>query len=353
MKFIKNVLLHGELTDIGVEDGRIASVGKTDAHGEDFGGNKIYPGLIDIHSHGCIGFDTMDEENHLAEMARFQLSHGTTTWYPTTMTMAEEDIIRATSRDIRIKDGANIPGFHMEGPFINPLHKGAQNERFIFRPSMELFGKCKNVKMVTIAPELPGSKKFIEECPAIVSLGHSDADYETARGAFGAGVRCITHTFNAMNGIHHRAPGPIGAAAENGEVYAQLISDGRHVHPAAVKMLINIFGDDRIIIISDSMCATGLSDGEYTFGGQKITVTDGAALTEEGRLAGSTSTLFDCVRSLISFGIGEERAVRMATENPARLMGLNKGKIEVGKDADFIIVDDDFNLVRSVVRGEF
>lgn len=353
MDFIKNVRLHGELTDIGTENGKIAFIGKTDKDGKDFNGLKIYPGLIDIHSHGCMGYDTMDEENRLPEMARFQLAHGTTTWYPTTMTMAESDIIRATSRDITVTDGANIPGFHMEGPFINPLHKGAQNERFIFRPSMELFGKCKNVKIVTLAPELPGSLKFIEECPAVVSLGHSDADYDTAKGAFRAGVKCITHTFNAMNGIHHRAPGPIGAAAENGEIYAQLITDGKHVHPSVIKMLINILGDERIIIISDSIRATGIADGEYSFGGQKITVTDGTALTEDGHLAGSTSTLFDCVKALISFGIKEERAVKMATETPARLMGLNKGEIAVGKDADFILVDDGFNLVHTIVRGEF
>jgi N-acetylglucosamine-6-phosphate deacetylase len=353
MKFIKNVRLYDKTTDIGIENGKIAFIGKTDECGKDFGGLKIYPGLIDVHSHGCMGYDTMDEEDHLSEMARFQLSHGTTTWYPTTMTMSREDIIKATSRNTEIEGGANIPGFHMEGPFINPLRKGAQNERFIFRPSMELFNECKNIKMVTIAPELPGSRKFIEECPAIVSLGHSDADYETAKGAFAAGVRCLTHTFNAMNGIHHREPGPIGAAAENGEVYAQLITDGKHVHPSVVKMLINIFGDERIIIISDSIRATGIDDGEYSFGGQKITVTNRTALTENGALAGSTSTLFDCVRSLISFGIEEERAVKMATENPARLMGLDKGQIKVGMDADFILVDDSFNLIHSIARGEF
>ena len=353
MKYIKNVRLYGNVTDIGIENGKIAFIGKTDKCGTDFGGLKIYPGLIDIHSHGCMGYDTMDEEDHLSEMARFQLKNGTTTWYPTTMTMSREDIVRATSRSTEIEGGANIPGFHMEGPFINPLRKGAQNESFIFRPSMELFSECSNIKMVTIAPELPGSRKFIEECPAIVSLGHSDADYDTAKGAFAAGVKCLTHTFNAMNGIHHREPGPIVAAAEAKDVYAQLITDGKHVHPSVVKMLINIFGDDRIIIISDSIRATGIEDGEYLFGGQKITVKNRTALTETGALAGSTSTLFECVKSLISFGIEEERAVKMATLTPARLMGLRKGEIKVGADADFILVDDSFTLIHSIARGEF
>lgn len=351
MKIIKNVNLYGEITDITVENGKIAAIGKTKEEGVDFGGNKIYPGLVDIHNHGCIGYDTM--EGHLEEMADYQLSKGITTWYPTTMTMSAEDIIAATSNDIGFCHGANIPGFHMEGPFINKKFKGAQNEAYILPPSMELFCKCKNIKRVTIAPEVEGSIEFIKECPAVVSLGHTDADYATAMKAFSAGARSLTHTYNVMPGIHHRAPGPIGAGSDSKEVMAELICDGRHVHSSAVKMLIKIFGEDRIIFISDSMKATGLSDGVYSFGGQTITVKDGAALTETGNLAGSTSTLFDCVKTAISFGIDERSAVKMASENPARHMGLNKGKIEVGYDADFIIVDESFNLVKSIARGEF
>ena len=351
MRAIKNVELYGTITDITVDGGKIVAIGKSDIDGIDFGGNKIYPGLIDIHSHGCIGYDTM--EGHLDEMAKWQLSRGITTWYPTTMTMSEADIIAATEENTDIEDGASIPGFHMEGPFINKKYKGAQNEEYIIPPTMELFNKCKNVKRVTIAPEIPGSEEFIRSCPAIVSLGHTDADYSTAKRAFECGARSLTHTYNVMPGIHHRAPGPIGAAAECPEAYAELIVDGRHVHRAAVKMLISIFGEDRIILISDSMRATGMGDGEYSFGGQKITVRGGAALTESGNLAGSTSTLFDCVRTAISFGIDERVAVKMASENPARHMGLNKGKIEVGYDADFIIVDKEFNLVKAIARGEF
>ena len=351
MKAIKNVNLFGALTDITVDGGRIVAIGKTDADGVDFGGAKIYPGLIDTHSHGCVGGDTMDSD--LDVMADFELSRGVTTWYPTTMTMGAEDIIKATNQNIDLGHGANIPGFHMEGPFINAKYKGAQNEDFIIPPSMELFDKCKNIKKVTVAPETEGAMEFIRNCPAVVSLGHTDADYDTAMAAFEAGARSLTHTYNAMPGIHHRAPGPIGAGSERGDVYAELICDGKHIHKAAVKMLVKIFGEDRIILISDSMLATGLSDGEYMFGGQPIDVKDGAALTKSGHLAGSTSTLFDCVKVAISFGIPEVSAVKMATENPARLMGLNKGRIEVGYDADFIIVDEDFNLIRAIVRGEF
>ncbi len=351
MNIIKNVRLNGELTDIKIENGKIASIGKTQEAGVDFGGNRIFPGLIDIHNHGCIGYDTM--EGHLEEMADYQLAHGTTTWYPTTMTMSADDIITATNADISFGHGSDIPGFHMEGPFINKKYKGAQNEAYILPPTMDLFNKCKSIKRVTIAPEAEGSFEFIESCPAQISLGHTDATYDTAMEAFKRGASSLTHTYNVMPGIHHRAPGPIGAGSDSEGVMAELICDGKHIHSSAVKMLIKIFGNDRVIFVSDSMRATGLGDGEYSFGGQRIIVKNGTALTETGNLAGSTSTLFDCVRTAISFGISEEDAVKMASENPARLMGLNKGRIEVGYDADFIIVDKDFNFVKSIVRGEF
>ena len=351
MKILKNVSLYGETTDIAVENGKISAIGKLSGEGVDFGGARIFPGLIDTHSHGCIGLDTM--EGGLEEMADFQLSRGVTTWYPTTMTMSEEDIITATHRDINFGHGANIPGFHMEGPFINKKFKGAQNEAYILPPSMELFNKCKNIKTVTIAPETEGSEEFIKNCPAVVSIGHTEANYDTAMRAFELGARKLTHTYNVVPGIHHRAPGPIGAGSDSEGVCAELICDGKHVHSSAVKMLIKIFGEDRIILISDSMRATGLGDGEYSFGGQKVIVKDGTALTEGGNLAGSTSTLFDCVKVAISFGIKAETAVKMASENPARLMGLNKGKIAVGYDADFIIVDDEFNLIKAIARGQF
>ncbi|MBQ8372349.1 MAG: N-acetylglucosamine-6-phosphate deacetylase [Clostridia bacterium] len=351
MKIIKNVRLGGELTDITIENGKITGIGKTDAPGTDFGGNKIYPGLIDIHSHGCIGYDS--SVGGIPEMADWQLEHGITTWYPTTMTVSEEDIIKATHTDIDLGHGANIPGFHLEGPFINVALKGAQNEKYVISPTMDLINKCKNVKMVTVAPEVEGAIEFIKECPAVIAIGHTTCDYDTAMAAFAAGARSLTHTFNCMPGIHHRNPGPIPAGAESG-AYAQLITDGVHIHPSVVKMLYKLYGPDHITIISDSMQATAVGDGEYVFGGLDVVVKDGAArLKDSGNLAGSTTCLFDCVRQAIRMGIPEEDAVKMASETPATLMGLNKGRIEVGLDADFIIVDDDFNLVKAIARGEF
>ena len=235
MKIIKNVNLYGKITDIGVENGKIAKIGSLSGEGEDFGGARIFPGLIDVHSHGAINFDTMDAK--LDEMADWELSRGVTTWYPTTMTMSREDIIAATSVNINLGHGANIPGFHMEGPFINAKYKGAQHEGYIIPPSMELFNACKNIKKVTVAPEVAGAMEFIKECPAVVSVGHTDADYDTCIEAFKCGAKSITHTYNVMPGIHHRAPGPIGAAADTEGVYCELICDGFHVHPSAVRML--------------------------------------------------------------------------------------------------------------------
>lgn len=351
MKILKNVNLYGNICDIGVEDGKIAAIGTLEGEGVDFAGAKIYPGLVDIHSHGCIGFDTMD--GNLEEMADWELAQGVSTWYPTTMTMGVDDVAAATNENIDFGHGANVPGFHMEGPFINAKYKGAQNPDFIVAPSMDFFNKCKNIKRVTVAPEVDGALDFIKSCPVQVSLGHTDADYDTCLAAFEAGANSLTHTYNAMPGIHHRAPGPIGAASDTDKVYCELICDGKHIHQSSVRMLIKIMGTDRIILVSDSIRGTGLGDGEYSFGGQKMIVKDATARTEGGALAGSTTSLFGCVRTAISFGISAEDAVKMASENPAKLMGLNKGKIDIGYDADFLVVDDDFNLIKAIARGEF
>ena len=355
MKLIKNANVYGRLVDIAVRDGRIAAIGSFDADGLDLQGKRLYPGLIDTHLHGCIGYDVSDKDDHLAEMADYLLMHGTTSWCPTTMTVSKEDIIAACNRETKLDHGAEIIGFHLEGPFINPNKKGAQNASFIFRPDVSLLDECPAAVKITVAPELPGSKAFITAARdrVLISLGHSEADYDTAKGAFGAGVRCLTHTFNAMDGIHHRAPGPILAAAETDGVFAELIADGKHIHPSVMRMLIEIMGEDRIILISDSIRALGMPDGEYDLGGINVTITNGTAYTPDMHLAGSTSCLFDCVKTLIGCGVDADAAVRMASEVPARSLGIKKGRIEVGYDADFIIVDDDFNLIKAIVGGRF
>ena len=266
--------------------------------------------------------------------------------------MSEEDTVRATNSNIDFGHGANIPGFHMEGPFINTKYKGGQNGSFVVPASESFFNRCKNVKRITIAPEEAENLEFIKNCPIQVSLGHTEADYETTLRAFEAGATSLTHTFNAMPGIHHRNPGPIGAASDTDGVYCELISDGKHIHPSAIRMLIKIMGEDRIILISDSVAGAGLPDGPYVCCSVTRYVEDGMVKDANGTLSGSAVCLFECVRRIISFGISPESAVKMASLNPARLMGLNKGRIEVGYDADFIIVDKDFNLIRAIARGE-
>ena len=337
----KNTNVNGKITDIRVENGKFAEIGKIKENGIDLQGKTVIPGLIDIHTHGAMGIDTMDGKD-IEKISEYLFKNGITSWLPTTMTVSMEDIKRVTDT-IPDTKGAKILGYHLEGPYISKNRKGAQNEKYIKNPDIAEFEALKNIKMVTLAPELPGSMEFIKNCKAVVSIGHTDCDYETALEAIKNGAKCLTHTFNAMPPLNHRNPGPIGAAIDE-NIYVQVICDGLHIHKSIIKMLYRTFGADRMILISDSMRATGLSDGEYEFGGQMIDVKNGIARTKDGALAGSTSNLMTCVKKAISFGIPKDDAIKMASETPAKLLGIKKGKIEVGYDADFIVVDDEMNV---------
>lgn len=346
----KNACINGELVDIQIEDGKIVAVGKLSGDGIDMHGLKVYPGLFDIHAHGCAGYDTMDGD-HLSEMSEFLAKNGTTSWLPTTMTVPMEDIQKVVNCDAGAVTGANVVGFHAEGPYVSVKYKGAQNEDFIQKPDLAAFYSLQNVKLITLAPELEGAMEFIKNCGCPVSLGHTDASYDCAVEAIKSGALCVTHTFNAMAPLHHREPGTIGAAIDK-NIYVQVISDGLHLHPSVVRMLYRLFGPERMVLISDSMCATGVSDGEYMFGGQPIRVENSVARTLSGAIAGSTSTLFECVKKAISFGIPEEDAFRMASRTPAEMLGIKKGRILEGYDAEFIAVDDELNLALCVINGE-
>lgn len=349
-KIYKNALIDGTVTDITVEDGKFLSLEKTPNDGLDLCGKKVYPGLIDIHTHGCMGADTMD--NELENMPSYYAKEGVTSYLPTTMTASMDALKKITDTDTSKLKGAKVLGFHLEGPFIADKFKGAQNGKYIQNPNLEEFNKLKNVKMVTIAPELDGSMEFIKNCNCCVSLGHTGADYETALAAIDAGAACLTHTFNAMPPLHHRNPSVIGAASDR-NIYAQVICDGLHIHPSAIRILYKIFGADRMVLISDSMRATGLSDGKYDLGGQEVTVKNNSARLSDGTLAGSISTLLNCVRCAVKFGICEKDAFKMASETPANLLGeKNLGKIEVGCDADFIVLDGELNILKTVINGE-
>ena len=314
-------------------------------------GNYVYPGLIDIHSHGCIGIDTMDGEG-LSELAKEYFRHGVTTWYPTTMTESYERIRKAMAQPLERGEGeARTPGYHYEGPFINKKFKGAQNEAYIVAPDLDEYKNYVNPAVVTVAPEVDGAIDFIREAAAngtCIALGHTECDFDTAMAAFAAGAKCLTHTCNAMPQMMHRAPGPIGAAMMSG-AYAQVISDGLHMHPAMVNALYRMFGREKMVLISDSIRACGLPEGEYELGGQMFTVKDGAARIANGSLAGSTTPLFECVRRAISFGIPREDAFAMASETPAAMLGINKGKIEVGYAAEFIVCSEENELLDTLI----
>ena len=345
----KNAKIKGQLCDFEVVDGKFTKVGKIDGEGTDLGGKTVIPGLVDVHTHGCVGGDTMDAE--FAKMCDYLAKNGITSWLPTTMTVAMEDIEKTMNSKTDCK-GAQILGFHMEGPYINVKYKGAQNEKFIKAPDIEEFKKLPNVKMVTIAPEVEGSMEFIKEAKdlCVVSLGHTDTTYDIAMEAIKNGANCLTHSFNAMPPLHHRNPGLLGAGMETG-IYAQIICDGLHIHKAVILAMYKIFGTDRLVLISDSMRATGMSDGEYEFGGQPIQVKDGVARTMEGAIAGSTTNLWACVNKAVEFGIPFEDAVKMATETPAKMIGVNKGQITEGYDADFVVLDDDRTILGTYIAG--
>ena len=257
--------------DILVADGKIDQVylpGEGDH--EDFdivdlSGKIILPGLIETHIHGVDGVDTMDAD--LEPISFFLAKHGVTSFLPTTMTASLEDTYRVLNAKTDGK-GAQILGFHLEGPYINPDWKGAQNPDFIKEPNWEDFMSFDNVRMLTIAPELPGAMEYIKKASKrfVVALGHTDCNYNTAIEAIACGANSVTHLFNAMRPLKHREPGLIGAAGERG-IYAQIISDGIHIHPAVVYLAYQIFGPSRLVLISDAMRATGLADGTYDLGG--------------------------------------------------------------------------------------
>ena len=346
----KNCNINGEITDIRTKNGKLAEIRKLSEQGTDLGGAKVFPGLIDIHTHGCIGYDTMDGDK-LTEMSGYLARNGVTSWLPTTMTMDIDTIKSVVNINIPQTNGAEILGFHMEGPYISKKYKGAQNEEYIKAPDIEEFKSLNNIRMVTLAPEQYKCMSFIKKCDAIVAIGHTDADYECTMRAIDNGAKCLTHVFNAMPPMHHRSPGPIGAAIDE-DIYVQVICDGLHIHKSIIKMLYRTFGKERMILISDSMRAAGLDDGEYEFGGQRITVKNSVARTLDGAIAGSTSTLLQCVRKAIEFGIPERAAFNMASGTPATLLGLNKGRLAPGYDADFIVTDDNYNTIMTVIAGE-
>ncbi len=349
---IFNAKLNNRLASIEIADGKIISVEKNRASGDiDAKGKNVIPGLIDVHTHGCGGHDTMDAD--FAPLCKKYAEHGTTSFLPTTMTMDEASLLRVTSSDTS-HYGANILGFHLEGPFISAKYKGAQNEAHIRKADFNEFSRYKNAKMITIAPETEDAYDFIskvERLGCIVALGHSAAGFEQASKAFELGAKSVSHLYNAMSPFHHRDTGIIGAAFMH-KAYAQIICDGLHVSKSAFLTAYKMLGSDRLTLISDSLCSAGMPDGEYISGGLKVILKSKEARLEDGTLAGSSAMLIDCVKKAIEFGVPFDDAVKMATETPAKLLGVNKGVIAEGYDADLLIVDDELKLDTVIINGK-
>lgn len=338
----------------------------TDKTEIDASGCVAIPGLTDIHFHGCMGYDFCDGTREAVDaMAAYEASVGVTNIVPATMTFSEEMLlgICKTARDYaeegEKEDRAHFHGINMEGPFISFEKKGAQNGEYIHRPDIAMFDRLNEasgnrVKLLAIAPEEEGAMELIEKRHdrVVMSVAHTCADYDTTVRAFGKGASHMTHLYNAMNSYTHRAPGPIGAAADTHRVEVELICDGVHIHPASVRTTFKIFGDDRIILISDSMRATGLEDGDYTLGGQAVKVKGNLATLHDETIAGSVTNLMDCLRAaVLRMGIPLESAVKCAAVNPAKSVGIYEehGSITPGKIADVVLLERDGLALRQVI----
>lgn len=357
--------------DIYIADGRFVNDEDkvTDTQVISGAGCYAIPGLTDIHFHGCMGYDFCDGTREaIDEMAAYQLSVGVTNIVPATMTLSEEMLLaicrtaRAYAEEGFHEKRARFQGINMEGPFLSLEKKGAQNGAYIHVPDVEMFERLNEasgyrVRLLDVAPEVEGAMEMIEKChdKAVISLAHTCADYDTAMKAFDAGASHMTHLYNAMPSYSHRAPGPIGAAADKEKVEVELITDGVHIHPASVRTTFKIFGDGRIILISDSMRAAGLEDGEYTLGGQDVKVTGNRAVLADGTIAGSVTNLLDCMRTaVLRMGIPLESAVKCATANPARSVGIydEYGSISPGKKADVVLLrKEDLSIKHVIFEG--
>lgn len=335
-----------------VENGRFAHV-LEDVPGpaEDLDGALVIPGLVDIHVHGCAGADFSDGDYAgLVRMARYLARRGVTSFAPASMTLPYDALDKAFHAAARLRreglaDGARLMGIQMEGPFLSREKRGSQNPAYLRLPDWDRFLRLYDaaeglLRIVDVAPELPGAVEFTrrasEKCR--VSVAHTAAGYDQAAAVFDAGATHLTHLFNVMSGIHHRHPGPIGAASERENVTAELICDGIHVHPSAVRMAFRLF-PGRICLISDALRCCGMADGSYSLGGQEILLSGGVARLTGGAIAGSAADLYQCMRRAVSFGIPREQAVWAATALPARVIGRESetGAIADGRAADFVI----------------
>ena len=360
------------VTNVAVENGKIVAIGKDVLITEPFpytDGQIVLPGFIDQHVHGANSSDGMDAElNAINTISKALAAEGTTSFLVTTMTQSEENIINALSAvkefiDKYDNSGAEALGVHLEGPFISDKHIGAQPPEYVAKPSVEVFEKYdkasgNNIKLVSLAPEVDGALELIKNLASkniVPSVGHSDASYNDIEKAIAYGLKNVTHTFNAQKGIHHREVGVAGSALLFDELYAEAICDLVHLSIPAIKLILKNKPKDKVVLITDAIRAKGLSDGESELGGQKVYVKNGEARLINGALAGSTLKMNVSIKNLVEkCGANLEDVINYATINPATNLNVADkiGSIEVGKNADFAVLDKDYNVKLTVKNGE-
>ena len=335
----------------------------------DASGCYVIPGLVDVHFHGAVGEDFSDATPEgLQAMADYELSEGVTYICPAGMTLPEDQLTKicenTAAHRAKNSGGAEVVGAHLEGPFLSMAKKGAQNGNFLHAPDIDMLRRLQkaaqgSVKLVTVAPEEPNAMEFIRGASQdgiTVSVGHTAAGYEIASAAFGAGATHATHLYNGMPSLHHREPGVIGAAFDAPGTRVELICDGIHIHGSVVRLTFQMFGKERVVLISDSLRATGMPDGRYPFGGQEIEVHGNRATIADHpeTLAGSVTSLMGCLRQAVQFGIPLADAVRASSYNPAQAIGMDDraGSLENGKEASIVLLDEkDLSIQAIVFKG--